>query len=679
MRRSLAILCCLALPASARSHARGVEDLAVAAEAYRQGRFDDCAQTAGTIDRSGLLNPDAALLLEAQCLFYARRPAQALERFDRLRRQYPQSPWAGLAAFRAADCLWETGERSAAAGRYAEAEAGADPRCDGAVGLYRRAVQAGPAGGELWLKLRLEHAQHPLAAAALVPRLDFRQGIELAAALHQARRWSEALDLLDGLPDPGHDAGRFALAYRAGRILFDMRGRYGEASRLLLAARDHAPGAVQAQEAWFWGSRALGRADRDDEAIASHRAMVERHPGAKLASRALFYAGWLAQNRGDCERAKRLFASAWQSEPRSSWAREARWFAAWCELRSQRWKAGAELLRAQLDHPDWRLGGRALYWTGLAMARQKDGRAAQAAWRRCIERHPLTWYALLARARLGPKAPPQPPPPPGPPDAPVVADPLLQRASELDQAGLPGLASAVLRQRERAFLQRHPARADRLALLDAYRQAENFHRPWLLTLRKDLAALRSLPEGPEARSVWDHAYPACERERLERHAGADRSLALFLQAIMRTESGFDPTALSVADARGLMQMIPPTAVRVAAELGIDDYDDEMLFDPEPNIRTAAWYIGALAVKFKRQWPLVAASYNGGPPAAMRWCREHGEHELDAFVESIPFSETRRYAKAVTTTFARYAYLEKEPPVALSLELDPDYLESGPDY
>jgi len=178
--------------------------------------------------------------------------------------------------------------------------------------------------------------------------------------------------------------------------------------------------------------------------------------------------------------------------------------------------------------------------------------------------------------------------------------------------------------------------------------------------------------------VWNHSYPACERDLLKKHTGTDLSFVLFLQAIMRTESGFDPMALSVANARGLMQMIPPTTRVVAERLDLE-YSDDRLFDPEFNIRTAAWYIGRLVKKFRRQWPLAAGAYNGGAPAMMNWCKKNGHLPLDAFVESIPWTESRRYTKRVTEAFARYAYLNGTPIPRLSLKVNPDFLDDGIDY
>lgn len=679
----LLVVLSLAGPVDAQDPVAGLRR---AATAYRKGQFARCAELAAGLDRDALQNPDVALLIEGQCRFYAGEPGEARASFDRLVHAHPASLHRGLAEARRADCDWETGHRKKAVRAYARTdEAPDDPRTDRAVGLARRLRwhlerDTRQKIARLWKRLRVEHPAHPLAARYPgedpAPSMTTADALDIAGALHGARRWETALAVLDAAPAPADRRKRYRMAWRSGRILFDMRDHYDRAAKILQAARDHASSATEDEQAWFYLSRALGRLDRDEEAVRSHLEMVKRYPHGKHAARALYYAGWLEQNQDHCEKALPILERVWTTYPDSRWSPPARWTAAWCRLTAHEWKRAIRLLAPQLAGRRSGRAGRALYWTGVAREALGQHDRARTAWRRTIQRFPLTWYALLARVRLGAGAPTRPGPPPARPIEPVPS-PLLARAAELVEAGLSGYASALLRHGEDEYLARHPGRRALLTLMDAYRRAGDFNRPWLLALRHALGSLRRLPDRA-SRAFWDHNYPRCERDLLRRHAGGDEQLVLFLQGIMRTESGFDPQALSVANARGLMQMIPPNASRVAAELGIDHHDDR-LFDPDYNIRIAAWYAGRLVHKFRRQWPLAAAAYNAGAPAVMTWCREIGHLPLDAFVESIPWSESRRYTKRVTKAFARYAYLEGRSPPALRLEIDPDYVEDDIDF
>jgi soluble lytic murein transglycosylase len=141
---------------------------------------------------------------------------------------------------------------------------------------------------------------------------------------------------------------------------------------------------------------------------------------------------------------------------------------------------------------------------------------------------------------------------------------------------------------------------------------------------------------------------------------------------MRKESGFDPHDLSYADAQGLLQMIPPTTMRVAKTLGIP-YDDGKLYEPAYNVQTGSWYIGHLLTKFKLQIPLGAGSFNSGPRPVMKWMDTNGDREIDELVELVPYTQTREYMKKVTENYARYRYLYANEIYEQPLAVDKHYL------
>jgi soluble lytic murein transglycosylase len=667
------------------SEDRPLRTLKKALEEYGERQYESCAKRIRRSELTKLHNPDTVLFLQGQCWFYARRFRQARKAFGSLVKRHPESIHFTLASFRKADCAWELGQRARAFREYEEASVLApDPRTDPAVGLSRQMEHLAntnkpSAANRIWNRLRTHYPLHPLVqhepSFARDARPSFDESLQMAHLLHQARQWDQALSLLDGIPDPADRAQKYELAFRRGTVLFDKRDRYEDSLRALLAARKLASGAGEAEQAWFLASRALGRLDRDAEAIASHLAMVKRYPRGKHAARALYYAGWLEQNLGHCDQAQLHFERVLKEYPKNKWAREARWFLAWCHIRNDRWSKVIEILAPQLGLSREKTGGRALYWTGVAWFTKGESKRARLLWNRVLSRFPLSWYALLARQRLGDQAPDLSPAPRAA-KIPAIEDPVLTKADELCRAGLKNMASLFLRQQESDFLTRHASDKGLANLLGAFRKADNFHRPWLLTLRKRYGSLRRIPT-KRSRVFWDHAYARCRRDLLRQFAGSGPFVHL-LQSIMRTESGFDEFAQSVANARGLMQMIPPTAERVASQLHLD-YSDEKLFEPEFNIRTAVWYIGKLREKFKSQWPLVAAAYNAGAPAMMSWCEENGHLPLDQFVEAIPWTEPRRYAKRVMGAFYRYTYLEALPPPAIVFDVDAEYLDNDIDY
>ncbi|KPL12623.1 hypothetical protein AMJ74_06525 [candidate division WOR_3 bacterium SM1_77] len=108
------------------------------------------------------------------------------------------------------------------------------------------------------------------------------------------------------------------------------------------------------------------------------------------------------------------------------------------------------------------------------------------------------------------------------------------------------------------------------------------------------------------------------------------------------ESLFDPYAVSPANAKGLMQIIPSTAKMIAAELGTSGYSYS---DPVISIRFGMHYFKKMLQEFN-SIPLSLAAYNAGPIRVRRWVRNDPNSETDTFIELIPYDETRNYVKYI---------------------------------
>jgi soluble lytic murein transglycosylase len=155
------------------------------------------------------------------------------------------------------------------------------------------------------------------------------------------------------------------------------------------------------------------------------------------------------------------------------------------------------------------------------------------------------------------------------------------------------------------------------------------------------------------RRFWEILFPLAYWDAF-RAEGQRRGIDPYLLAsITRQESGFEPSTVSNAGAVGLMQIMPEEAARiaVAGELGAVTRDD--LFDPEKNIA-----IGAAEFTQKRQAMngndiLAIASYNAGEQAVGTWLEKTPIDDLDLFIETIPYAETRLYVKTVTRNRFEY--------------------------
>ena len=145
------------------------------------------------------------------------------------------------------------------------------------------------------------------------------------------------------------------------------------------------------------------------------------------------------------------------------------------------------------------------------------------------------------------------------------------------------------------------------------------------------------------------------RQIVRRESAVNNLSEFLVYAIMREESEFDPTAISHANAYGLMQLIVPTAVHIARGTGLVATPHSLLV-PATNIALGSRELAKLLEQFKGQEPLAIAGYNAGPGRPQRWLREHPDYPLDLWVESIEFAETRNYVKRVLSSLAVYQWL-----------------------
>jgi len=158
-----------------------------------------------------------------------------------------------------------------------------------------------------------------------------------------------------------------------------------------------------------------------------------------------------------------------------------------------------------------------------------------------------------------------------------------------------------------------------------------------------------------ARLALTQLYPVSFRTHIAR-CGEEHGLDPHLvAAVIRAESRFRPDATSPQGARGLMQVMPGTGRWVAEQMGLP-YDDDLLYDPEYNIRVGCWYLAALLREFAGDPVLALAAYNGGLTNVNIWL---SERRWTGEVVHIPFPETRHYVAAVLRDQRRYRIIYGE--------------------
>jgi len=160
----------------------------------------------------------------------------------------------------------------------------------------------------------------------------------------------------------------------------------------------------------------------------------------------------------------------------------------------------------------------------------------------------------------------------------------------------------------------------------------------------------------ETRPLLAHAYPLAFHDQI-REVTADYAWpAMTFQGLVREESAFSPAIKSWAGAMGLSQLMWPTARATARKMGVRLSRRSELNDPRLNLDIGATYFEGLHSRWGGHLPLAMASYNAGPGAVGKWVDARGSYELDSWVETIPYKQTRLYVKRVTSSWQTYHLL-----------------------
>ena len=132
-----------------------------------------------------------------------------------------------------------------------------------------------------------------------------------------------------------------------------------------------------------------------------------------------------------------------------------------------------------------------------------------------------------------------------------------------------------------------------------------------------------------------------------------------LLAVTRQESAFQPVARSHADARGLMQVIPPTARTIVDrnKLNIADVEQQ-LYEPATNVKLGALLLRQLIQRYGNNLPAVFAAYNAGEEVVDMWQQRRAHPDPRVWIELIPFGETKNYVMRVYRNYLIYRFLAR---------------------
>lgn len=535
-----------------------------------------------------------------------------------------------------------------------------------AIGAYLRAARA---GGDVVRDAALERLAALGAAPTPLQRVELllnhpllRDGRPRHGQTAQVRRARiRAVEAAASL-SPG------LLEYAQGVIA--SAGREGRGDALTLLAR----AAVAAQDddvaamALYRRGDLLGKMERDAEAAVDLDAALQRARDVEVARTIRFRLARLLLYLGRGLDGERLLQEAVVKDAGTVHELLALWGLGW-----RRWQIGdleesARYLTRLSERAGNAIAGstqpwraKAGYWLARIDAARGDAASANVRYAEVAARWPQSYYGVIAHDRLHERDAEAAakiqgsPPPVGDEPTPRIEDIDLRPDARLAEIAL--LVRLGEREQARRLLRArlaHGLPAGAVQLLALLHAADGQHQAALAVLERYVRTA-SAPDASTL-ALWRGAFPTPFRDAFERAAAETGVPRALLYAIARTESSFVPTAQSGVGAVGLMQLMPPVAVRIAALWGLPAKAAKRLRTPSANVALGARYLRELSRLVHDNHALVAAGYNAGPYAVRRWLEPASGQPSDVLVEALPSAGARSYAMTVVATAASYGWL-----------------------
>ena len=155
--------------------------------------------------------------------------------------------------------------------------------------------------------------------------------------------------------------------------------------------------------------------------------------------------------------------------------------------------------------------------------------------------------------------------------------------------------------------------------------------------------------------VLPHIFPKKYQQEINYFCQQYELSPYLVYAVIYTESRFDKNAISSKDAKGLRQIGEITGEWAAELLDMEQYQKQMLFEPNINIQIGCWYLNKLTNQFGTTQTALAA-YNAGSGNVSKWLQDSHYSDDGKTLIDIPYGETKRYVKKVMFVQKIYQWL-----------------------
>ena len=506
-----------------------------------------------------------------------------------------------------------------------------------------------------------------LASTTKLPPVGLNGLRTRADLLAKGRRFSDAAaeyrDLLSVVGPSDRPEIQIALA-----VALRRSGDDREAKKVLEAMQSPAESAINIQRIFNLGE--IARSDNDEQSFLQYLGQLRQAaPTSFWLQQALLSEGNYYLLKPDYDKAIDAYRELEQRFPNASRASYAHWKVAWLSLRQGRTVEAKTGFEQQIGlYPTSAEVPAALYWRGRLAEEDKDPAMARAYYQKISERFRNFYYGELARHRLR--------------EIKTGASPqhyaLLDRVPAINAgtnitAGEPPTDN--LRYQKAQVLE-NGALVD-LAVGELQAAGEEDKGNWVATAMAKLyedagrydGAIRvfkravpnyfavDLPTLP--RPYWEALFPKPYWPDLKKFSSQNALDPYLVASLIRQESEFNPSAVSRANALGLMQLLPKVGSSVARQEKLRHFSSSQLFTPEINLQLGTRYFREMVDRFGT-FEYALAAYNAGSNRVDDWLGQGKYRDPQEFVESIPFTETREYVQAILRNANVYRQLYGAP-------------------
>ena len=464
--------------------------------------------------------------------------------------------------------------------------------------------------------------------------------------------------------------------FKKGMCYYNLRD-YNQAKYYLSLSYEKSPYGPLADDGLYYFGRSLTNLNLTADAISYYQKLLKLFPNSNYDDDALYRTGRIYSLKGDFKNAASYFQRISNDYPGGDRLPDALWELGWIQYKSDDYSAAENTFSNYASlYEDTALEERGLFWQAKCCQKLGNNNKAAELYQKIIDLNSYSYYTFASGEMLADmnkevqikKINIQLNPDENPHIADIVPDvySIFEEDSYAEDSEINHINKAIELLKLEFFnsasleieagsseIKENPTRALEIATL--YKKSNNYANS-INIIGKNLKQLKSGLNEPYTDYLYYLYYPYGYKELVQKYSSQYDLDPLFTLAVIKQESNFVPDAGSYAGAQGLMQIMPATGKGIASKIGIPNYNVDLLLDPDINIRMGTSYLKQILDNFDQNMIYCLGAYNGGPGRMSDWVSKRGNMDIDEFIESISYEQSREYVKKVMGNYYFYQML-----------------------